>query len=208
MELYVIRHGESVANAGHCFAGWSQVPLTDKGKEQARRTGKRLEGFEFDRIFSSDQCRAKQTAELVFPGRDYTEDRRIRELSVGAMLECRQRDDCIAEYGDSIRDAMRTHDFALFGGEDVPAHLKRVSEFMEDLKKYSTDSRIAVVCHAGTIFCMLCYVLGVEMDYRSVITENACVSVFELEDGMWKLCKWNETGDLRKETNSLTLQNV
>ena len=32
MELYVIRHGESEANAGGYFAGWAQVSLTEKGR--------------------------------------------------------------------------------------------------------------------------------------------------------------------------------
>ena len=67
MELYVIRHGQSKTNVDRRFGGWAQVPLTEKGMNQARSTHEKLKGIKFDRIISSDLLRAKQTTELVFP---------------------------------------------------------------------------------------------------------------------------------------------
>ena len=190
MELYVIRHGESEANAQKLFAGWSQIPLTEKGKEQARQTGGKLGGKTFDRIFCSDLCRAKQTAELVFPGREYTEDWRLREIGVGDELLFKYKPECLETYGEELRQAMEDRDYTRYGGESVADHRRRVAEFMDDLASIPDDERIAVVCHEGTIYGMLCYVLKTEPSYHSVEVGNASVTRFRRDNGRWKLIQW------------------
>lgn len=40
--LVLLRHGESAWNRANRFTGWIDVPLTDRGREQARRAGKQL----------------------------------------------------------------------------------------------------------------------------------------------------------------------
>ncbi len=64
--LYFIRHGESEFNKARTWAGSSDTPLTDKGKEQARTAGylAQQKGLKFDLIISSNLSRAKQTAEI------------------------------------------------------------------------------------------------------------------------------------------------
>ena len=111
MELYVIRHGQSETNVDRRFGGWAQVSLTEKGMDQARQTHEKLKEITFDRIISSDLLRAKQTTELVFPGCVYTEDSRLREVSVGAVLERRSRTVCLEQYGEPLQNALKNRDF-------------------------------------------------------------------------------------------------
>lgn len=40
--LVLLRHGESAWNRANRFTGWTDVPLTDRGREQARRAGEQL----------------------------------------------------------------------------------------------------------------------------------------------------------------------
>ncbi|WP_284246686.1 histidine phosphatase family protein, partial [Methylobacterium haplocladii] len=40
--LILVRHGESTANAAGAFTGRLDVPLTERGREQARAVGRRL----------------------------------------------------------------------------------------------------------------------------------------------------------------------
>ena len=39
MYLYLVRHGQSVGNERRLFFGWSDHPLTELGREQARQAG-------------------------------------------------------------------------------------------------------------------------------------------------------------------------
>ena len=61
--LVLIRHGESTWNLENRFTGWTDVPLTDTGVEQAREAGRliRAEGIEFDLAYTSVLQRALWT---------------------------------------------------------------------------------------------------------------------------------------------------
>ena len=58
--LVLVRHGESTWNRENRFTGWTDVPLTDTGVEQAREAGRLLkaEGLEFDLAYTSVLQRA------------------------------------------------------------------------------------------------------------------------------------------------------
>jgi len=61
--LVLVRHGESTWNRENRFTGWTDVPLTDTGVEQARDAGRliRAEGLEFDLAYTSVLQRALWT---------------------------------------------------------------------------------------------------------------------------------------------------
>jgi 2,3-bisphosphoglycerate-dependent phosphoglycerate mutase len=65
--LVVLRHGQSLWNAENRFTGWTDVPLTEQGRLEARRAGQALKahGFGFDLAFTSMLERAVETLELV-----------------------------------------------------------------------------------------------------------------------------------------------
>lgn len=63
--LYFCRHGESELNKAGLFAGRTDTPLTDEGREQARSEGKRAEGHGIDHIVCSPLSRAVETAEII-----------------------------------------------------------------------------------------------------------------------------------------------
>ena len=59
-KLVLIRHGESTWNLENRFTGWTDVPLTDTGVEQARQAGRLLkaDSYEFDIAYTSVLKRA------------------------------------------------------------------------------------------------------------------------------------------------------
>ena len=63
--LVLIRHGESVANAQGVLSGWRNVPLTSKGRQQARAVGHLLPDIECRSVWCSDLDRAETTAKLA-----------------------------------------------------------------------------------------------------------------------------------------------
>jgi len=65
--LILLRHGESTWNRERRFTGWTDVPLTSRGREQAAAAGRWLadEGFRFDVCFTSLLGRAIDTLRIV-----------------------------------------------------------------------------------------------------------------------------------------------
>jgi phosphohistidine phosphatase SixA len=63
--LILIRHGESLWNEKNLFTGCVDVPLTEKGVEEAIEAGKRISNIPVDVIFTSSLIRAQMTAMLA-----------------------------------------------------------------------------------------------------------------------------------------------
>lgn len=70
--LVLLRHGESEWNRTNQFTGWTDVDLTDTGREEAARAARLLkeEGFDFDRCYTSVLKRAIRTLWIVQDGMD------------------------------------------------------------------------------------------------------------------------------------------
>ena len=64
-QLILLRHGESQWNLENRFTGWVDVPLSQKGIEEAKTAGDKLRGFKFDRAFTSVLTRANETLRIV-----------------------------------------------------------------------------------------------------------------------------------------------
>ena len=66
MKIYFIRHGESEANKLDIGAGSEyETPLTDLGREQAKKTGQKLKSKRIDLIVSSPMERTVETAKII-----------------------------------------------------------------------------------------------------------------------------------------------
>ena len=72
MKLVLIRHGESEWNKLNLFTGWTDVDLSDKGREEAKAAGQMLlsEGYDFDICFTSYLKRAIHTLNIVLDEMD------------------------------------------------------------------------------------------------------------------------------------------
>ncbi|WP_125547147.1 2,3-bisphosphoglycerate-dependent phosphoglycerate mutase [Levilactobacillus lindianensis] len=70
--LVILRHGESVANRDNIFTGWSDVPLTAKGRQQALAAGQLVAqtGLRFGALHTSMLQRAIVTANIVLEAID------------------------------------------------------------------------------------------------------------------------------------------
>ena len=91
-KLVLMRHGESQWNLENRFTGWTDVDLTETGREQARRAGELLKekGFEFDLAYTSVLKRAIRTLWITLDAMDAMylpvhNSWRLNERSYGAL---------------------------------------------------------------------------------------------------------------------------
>ena len=72
MKLVLIRHGESEWNKLNLFTGWTDVDLSEKGREEARQAGIVLknEGYDFDVCYTSYLKRAIHTLNIALDEMD------------------------------------------------------------------------------------------------------------------------------------------
>ena len=105
-KLVLMRHGESQWNLENRFTGWTDVDLTETGREQARKAGELLkkEGYTFDLAYSSLLKRAIRTLWIALDAMDamYTPvgvNWRLNERHYGA-LQGLNKAETAAKYGD------------------------------------------------------------------------------------------------------------
>ncbi|SEM01522.1 phosphoglycerate mutase [Syntrophus gentianae] len=91
-QLVLVRHGQSVWNRDHLFAGWTDVDLTAKGAGEARAVGKLLkqQGLTFNIAFTSLLKRAIRTSWILLDEMDLLwipviRDWRLNERHYGAL---------------------------------------------------------------------------------------------------------------------------
>ncbi len=106
IKVVLLRHGESVWNKENLFTGWTDVDLSELGRQEARRAGELLkaEGFCFDIAFTSLLKRAIRTLWIALDELDLMwipvmHSWRLNERHYGA-LQGLNKAETAAKYGD------------------------------------------------------------------------------------------------------------
>lgn len=145
LQLWLVRHGATDWSDAGWLNGWTDVPLNESGRAQARGLAATLDSTEFTRVWSSDLRRATETAKLAV-GRS-TPDRRLRELDFG-RLEGLTWEQCPPDAQRALRDFDGFH---APDGESVAELSRRVRDFVAAL----TPGEHLVFTHGGVIRVLL-----------------------------------------------------
>jgi 2,3-bisphosphoglycerate-dependent phosphoglycerate mutase len=106
-KVVLLRHGESVWNKENLFTGWTDVDLSEKGKEEAQEAGRvlREQGYTFDVAYTSVLKRAIRTLWMALDEMDLmwipvVRDWRLNERHYGA-LQGLNKSETAARYGEA-----------------------------------------------------------------------------------------------------------
>lgn len=188
MRAYVIRHGETVANASGILEGRSDGRLTDAGVALAREVGKALSGVRFDLAYTSPLARARRTAEEVLaasstPDVPLLEDDRLMEVDMGAWEGLRFRPD--EREVDAWLCRLFFEDPFAFGGfpdgESIFALCRRTQGFLSWLASRGENKTVLVSTHGCALRAMLNRLYEDSSDFwQGGVPLNCTVSMVEV----------------------------
>ncbi len=193
MKLFLIRHGQTTANLQQTYAGQTDVPLTQTGRQQAESIRPILAKFHFDRVYSSDLSRAIDTQRLAIPGVEGIRTPLLREIDVGSIAGIPFQQ--LKEQLNGQRIADLPGRFAYFGGESNEMFLDRARRFLKILEEDPCEN-VAAFAHGGMLGAALQVVLDADFDRSHVSSPNCTIHVYEYANGLWRLLAWNYMGEI------------
>lgn len=163
-EIILLRHGDTDATENRYFAGWSDIPLSQKGEKRIRLAKEVLKNHEYLEIWSSPLMRTRQTAQIVVNSNysiQYTED--IKERSFGEW-EGKNWETLEKDFPDqAIKWKQNPLEFTPPQGESFADVLLRVKRFWQTFH-VENHGNYLVVTHAGVIRCLLVLLTGMTFE--------------------------------------------
>jgi broad specificity phosphatase PhoE len=183
LSVTILRHAETEWNVRGMLQGSMDSPLTERGEEQARLCGERLQRQLFTTCYTSPLPRARRTAELVLRRMDQPppieEEDRLRERAFGDWEGLRWPD--IQErFPEEVAKSKSDADYEIAGGgESRSQNLARALDFLAELPlMHSPDERVLVVTHSATAVTIVKHVLGLSQGSRECAQTSAHVTVW------------------------------
>lgn len=167
-EVWLVRHGETAANAGRIIQGQTDEPLSEEGERQASRLGEWLAQTgraRLDSVVTSPLSRARRTAELATSnlGLSLQQDARLMERSFGAW------EGISADEVYALQDTIEGDPFDVEppGGESTLGMAERTWACFDDwVTRDEVGERLLLVSHGGPIGALVCRAL--DMPYNAL----------------------------------------
>lgn len=194
MEIYIVRHGETLWNKDKRLQGHTDIVLNDYGRELARKTGDALMNTKIDVIYSSPLQRAYETAALIRSGRsiEIRTDDRLMELNFGCyegqnFPELIQNKDLTFQYFFKQPELY----VPAPDGETLEHLIARAGNFMQEVIEPLAASceRVMIVAHGALNKAIMCYIKkhGTEHFWSGGLQQNCNVIIVDYMDGRYTI---------------------
>lgn len=184
--VFLVRHGATVLTAEDRFAGATDVPLSDEGREQAGRLSHRLRGESISAIYASPLGRTAETAGILAEPHGIAVQFRdgLREISHGRW-EQKTRREVEAQFPDEAAAwDSDPYTFAPEGGESGLAVTARALPVLIEIVRAHPAANVLVVSHKATIRLLLSSLLGFDpRRYRDNLDQlPAALNIVDFKD--------------------------
>ena len=186
MNIFLLRHAESVWNKERRVQGRRDPGLSDNGKRQAEAAANRLKKEGIEVIYSSGLKRCAQTARMIAfrTGAKVKFRPEIEEIILG-VWQGKTIDEVKKLYPKSYAAWLKAPSKARIPGwEGVPKFTKRVNRAFKSILEESPSTNICVVTHWGVIAAYLAKTLDVDFDhiFQRVRVDNCGISKISYEN--------------------------
>lgn len=185
MILYLIRHGQSVANEKGVIQGSKDFPLSALGQTQAKLLGQYFASETIGYLYSSDLTRALDTANAIADHQplDVLKWNKIREIGLGP-LEGKTKQEIYIQY-PQLNDSSSILTTGLLGTELIPEITERCKYVLDQLLSGHKHHQVALVSHGGFISIFLMYlIVGEKWNgyHRPFVIGNTGISKIEFTE--------------------------
>lgn len=214
IDLYMIRHGETIFNTMDKLQGWADSPLTQNGIKLAQETGDKLADTAFDFAFSSDSKRAIDTAKIIIERNHSlevtvpTELPNFREAFFGSFEGLDNNSvwtEVTAPYGFHnqtemlehvspfiVRDRMHAQD-PLKRAETGEEFWQRITNGFNQLRSMMPDQSSAMLIAHGTLIRAIAITYGGNaVDAIHNFPKNGGITHLELTDDTINILSYNQ----------------
>ena len=206
MEIYFVRHGQTIWNVEKRFQGLSDSPLTELGITQAKLLGEKLKDIKFDKFYSTSLKRANDTANYIKGNRkqevEIFDD--FVEISMGDM-EGIQQEEFKKLFPEQVKNFFFNqleYNPSSFKGESFLEVRERVAKGLEKFIKLNQDyERVLVVSHGATLKTLLHYISGKDISTLSdeAIPKNTSYTIVKYENGKFEITDFSNTSHLEEK---------
>ena len=166
MKIYFVRHSEVIEEYQGCYNGHIDIPLSKKGREDAKELARELSHIKFDKAFCSDLLRARETIEPFELECEVIYTERLREKSWGRHEGMR--------FEEIIQEGLEYKSFEQWindlDGESLESYAERLLEYFNNILLEQEAENILVVTHAGVIKMLIALIEGMSLDKTFAIS--------------------------------------
>jgi 2,3-bisphosphoglycerate-dependent phosphoglycerate mutase len=158
--LALVRHGQSQWNLENRFTGWVDVPLTDKGRAEAKRAGELLRdaGITFTKTFTSELVRAQDTLDIILGVLGQTDlpivrDKALNERHYGD-LQGLNKEETTKKFGkEQVHIWRRSYDVQPPGGESLKDTAARTLPYFDEtiVAEVRKGENVLVAAHGNSL---------------------------------------------------------
>jgi 2,3-bisphosphoglycerate-dependent phosphoglycerate mutase len=169
-KLILLRHGQSQWNLENRFTGWKNVPLTEKGEAEAKKTGEliRKHNISINRVFSSVLERANRTAEIAIKKAELnnllennkiimTCSEKLNERDYGDLVGLNKKETADKFGKDQVHIWRRSYNTPPPNGESLKDVVERVAPYFKENIKPLLDKgeNILIAAHGNSLRAMM-----------------------------------------------------
>lgn len=200
-KIYLVRHGESQWNVLKRIQGQQDIPLTDKGNQQAHQIGNRLLDKNIDFIYSSDLERAYDTATIIGEKLQINVESvpELREIKFGQWEGICYDEIFLSDYKELIMWRKAPEKLNIDGIETLEKLQLRSMLAIDKIVNNKKGKNILVVSHSATLKTIILGLLSMDLaNFKKFTLDNVSLSIIEFRDYNNVLKVLNDTNHIKE----------
>lgn len=187
--LIAIRHGQSQWNLENRFTGWTDVPLTERGREDAATCAKVLADYSFDVAFTSRLQRASQTLDVILHTLGQKPpieiDSALNERHYGELQGLNKAETAAKHGEEQVQLWRRSFSTRPPGGESMEDCERRTWPFFVQyvLPHLTEGKTVLLVAHGNSLRPIVKNLEGLDQDTTAALEIGLCTPYIYTFDG-------------------------